>query len=203
MLLQTGQSINLLDKLKGFDYKLFSKINGEWHNSFFDAFFPFTRETFFWAPFYFFLVLFVIINFKRYGWLWVLFFVINVFVSDFISSSVIKEYIFHLRPCRDPALADHLRFLVKYCPGSSGFTSSHAVNHFAAAMFIFATLKQKVNTKWLAVIFLWAFIPSYAQVYVGVHFPTDIIGGIFVGLMLGYLVAYLFYRIIKRTDIKT
>ena len=203
MLLQTGQSINLLDKLKGFDYKFFSKINGEWHNSFFDTFFPFTREALFWAPFYFFLVLFVIINFKRYGWLWVLFFVINVFVSDFISSSIIKEYIFHLRPCRDPALADHIRFLVKYCPGSSGFTSSHAVNHFAAAMFIFATLKQKVNTKWPALIFLWALIPSYAQVYVGVHFPTDIIGGIFVGLMLGYLVAYVFNRIIKRTNINT
>lgn len=203
MLLQTGQSINLLDKLKGFDYKLFSKINGEWHNSFFDAFFPFTREALFWAPFYFFLMLFAIINFKRYGWLWVLFLIINVFVSDFISSSVIKEYIFHLRPCRDPALADHLRFLVKYCPGSSGFTSSHAVNHFAAAMFIFATLKQKVNSKWLALIFLWAFIPSYAQVYVGVHFPTDIIGGIFVGLILGYLVAYLFNRVAKKTNVIT
>ena len=58
MLLQTGQSINLLDKLKGFDYKLFSKINGEWHNSFFDTFFPFTREALFWAPFYFFLDVF-------------------------------------------------------------------------------------------------------------------------------------------------
>ena len=203
MLLQAGQFINFPEKLKGFDYKLFSKINGEWHNSFFDAFFPFTRETFLWVPLYFFLILFVIINFKKFGWLWVLFFIINVFVSDFISSSVIKEYIFHLRPCRDPAVADHIRFLIKYCPGSSGFTSSHAANHFAAAMFIFATLKQKVNRRWLALIFLWAFVPSYAQVYVGVHFPTDIIGGIFVGLMLGYLVAYLFNRIIKRTDINT
>ena len=201
MLLQAGQSIGLLEKLKGFDYNLFSKINGEWHNSFFDQFFPLTREAFIWAPLYFFFVLFVIINFKKYGWFWAGFFIINVFVSDFISSSIIKEYIFHLRPCRDPAFADHLRFLVKYCPGSSGFTSSHAVNHFAAAMFIFATLKQKVNKNLLALIFLWAFIPSYAQIYVGVHFPTDIIGGIIVGLLLGYFVAYLFNRVMKRAHL--
>jgi len=145
MLLQSGQSISVLEKIKAFDYKLFSKINGEWHNSFFDAFFPFTRETFFWAPFYFFLLLFVTINFKKYGWLWVLFLIFNVFLSDFVSSSLIKDHFFRLRPCRDPAIADHIRFLVKYCPGSSGFTSSHAANHFAAAMFIFATLNKKSN----------------------------------------------------------
>lgn len=196
MLLQAVQTPAFLENLKGFDYKIFSKINGEWHNTFFDAFFPFTRESLCWAPFYFFLVLFVTINFKKYGWLWSLFLILNVVLSDFVSSSLIKEHIFHLRPCHDPAVADQIRFLVKYCPGSSGFTSSHAANHFAAAMFIFVTLKQKVNSKWLALIFLWAFIPSYAQVYVGVHFPTDIIGGIFVGLILGYLMAYLLNNVL-------
>ncbi|MDB5221453.1 MAG: phosphatase family protein [Chitinophagaceae bacterium] len=197
MLLQAGQSISLLEKIKGIDYKLFSKINGEWHNSFFDAFFPFTREAFFWAPFYFFLVLFITVNFKRYGWLWVLFLVLNVALSDYVNSSLVKEIFFRLRPCHDPAIADHIRFLVRYCPGSSGFTSSHAANHFAAAMFIFVTLKQKVS-KWWALIFLWAFIPCYAQIYVGVHFPADIIGGIFVGLILGYLMGYLFNKVVLK-----
>jgi membrane-associated phospholipid phosphatase len=200
MLLQAGQSISLLEKIKAFDYKLFSKINGEWHNSFFDALFPFTRETFFWAPFYFFLLLFVIINFKKFGWLWALFLILNVFVSDYVSSTFIKEFIFRLRPCHDPVIADSIRFLVKYCPISSSFTSSHAANHFAAAMFIFTTLRQKVNIgKWWALIFVWAFIPAYAQVYVGVHFPTDILGGIFVGLLLGFLMASLFNRIVLKS----
>jgi undecaprenyl-diphosphatase len=199
MLLEAGPSLNLPQGIKNFDYKLFSKINGEWHNSFFDAFFPFTREAFFWAPFYFFLVLFVTMNYKRYGWLWVLFLIINVFISDYVSSTIIKENFFRLRPCRDPVVADHLRFLVSYCPGSSGFTSSHAANHFAAAMFIFATLKQKVGVnKWLVLIFLWALIPCYAQLYVGVHFPTDILGGIVAGLILGYLVGYLFNKIVLK-----
>jgi undecaprenyl-diphosphatase len=70
-------------------------------------------------------------------------------------------------------------------------------------MFIFATLKQKVNTRWLGLIFVWAFIPSYAQVYVGVHFPTDIIGGIIAGLVIGYLVAYLFKRIAIKANVIT
>jgi membrane-associated phospholipid phosphatase len=190
-------SIDLLEKIKELDYYIFSKINGQWHNSFFDAFFTFTRDALFWAPFYFFLVLFVTINFKKYGWLWALFLILNVFLSDYVSSTLIKENFFRLRPCRDPAIADQVRFLVQTCGLNSSFTSSHAVNHFAAAMFIFTTLKQKVS-KWWALIFLWAFIPCYAQIYVGVHFPGDIVAGILVGLMLGYFMAYLFNRLVLK-----
>ena len=191
-------SIDLLEKIKELDYYIFSKINGQWHNSFFDAFFTFTRDALFWAPFYFFLVLFVTINFKKYGWLWALFLILNVFLSDYVSSTLIKENFFRLRPCRDPAIADQIRFLVQTCGLNSSFTSSHAVNHFAAAMFIFTTLKQKVISKWWALIFLWAFIPCYAQIYVGVHFPGDIVAGILVGLMLGYFMAYLFNRLVLK-----
>jgi membrane-associated phospholipid phosphatase len=190
-------SIDLLEKIKELDYYIFSKINGQWRNSFFDAFFTFTRDALFWAPFYFFLVLFVTINFKKYGWLWALFLILNVFLSDYVSSTLIKENFFRLRPCRDPAIADQVRFLVQTCGLNSSFTSSHAVNHFAAAMFIFTTLKQKVS-KWWALIFLWAFIPCYAQIYVGVHFPGDIVAGILVGLMLGYFMAYLFNRLVLK-----
>jgi membrane-associated phospholipid phosphatase len=190
-------SIDLLEKIKELDYYIFSKINGQWHNSFFDAFFTFTRDALFWAPFYFFLVLFVTINFKKYGWLWALFLILNVFLSDYVSSTLIKENFFRLRPCRDPAIADQVRFLVQTCGLNSSFTSSHAVNHFAAAMFIFTTLKQKVS-KWWVLIFLWAFIPCYAQIYVGVHFPGDIVAGILVGLMLGYFMAYLFNRLVLK-----
>ena len=199
MLLQARQPATFFEKVQSFDYNLFSKINGEWHNSFFDALFPFTRETFFWVPFYFFLALFVIINFKKYGWLWVLFLILNVVLSDYVSSSIIKENFFRVRPCRDASIADQVRFLVRYCPGSSGFTSSHAANHFAAAMFIFATLRRRVSIhKWWVFIFVWAIIPCYAQIYVGVHFPTDIIGGIVLGLILGYLMGYIFNRIVLK-----
>ncbi len=183
-------SINLLEKLKAIDYRIFSKLNGEWHNAFFDGFFTLTREAFFWAPFYFFLAIFAIINYKKYGWLWVLFLILNVFISDYISSVIIKENFYRLRPCRDPLIADHVRFLVNSCGLNSSFTSSHAVNHFAAAMFIFTSFKK--ISRWWALAFVWALIPGYAQVYVGVHFPGDIIGGAFAGLIIGYLVGYFF-----------
>jgi len=177
--------------VKQVDYFLFSKMNGEWHNAFLDSVIPFIRESYLWIPFYFFLILFTTINFKIKGWYWVLFFILNAMLSDFVSSTLIKGNLFRLRPCHDPSLADKVRFLVSYCPTSSGFTSSHAANHFAITMFIFTTFKKALSPYW-AFLFLWACIISYAQVYVGVHFPLDIFCGAIVGLILGYIPAKIF-----------
>ncbi len=177
--------------IKRLDYFLFSKLNGEWHNSLFDKAIPFIRESYLWLPFYFFLILFATINFKKKGWYWVLFFILNAMLSDFISSTIIKQNFIRVRPCHEPGLAQQVRFLVSYCPVSSSFTSSHAANHFAAAMFIFTTFKKAVSPYWVY-IFLWAFFISYAQVYVGVHFPLDIFCGAIVGLVFGYIPAKIF-----------
>ena len=181
----------LPDVIKKIDYHLFTKMNGQWHNSFFDVFFPFIREPTVWVPFYFFLVVFVVLNFKVKGWFWVLFLLFNAMMSDYVSSTLIKENFFRLRPCHDPVLSGNIRFLVAYCPQSSSFTSSHAVNHFAAAMFIFTTFKKSVSSKW-AFLFLWAAAISYAQVYVGVHFPFDILCGAVLGVILGYIPGAIF-----------
>jgi len=190
-LLENKLVMYIPEGIKNLDYFLFSKLNGQWHNSFLDAAIPFIRESYFWIPFYFFLILFTTINFKIKGWYWVLFFIINAMLSDFVSSDIIKGAFFRIRPCHDPSLADTVRFLVSYCPVSSSFTSSHAVNHFAAAMFIFTTFKKPVSRYW-GYIFLWAFFISYAQVYVGVHFPLDVFCGAIVGLILGYITAKIF-----------
>jgi len=183
----------LPDVIKQFDYNLFAKMNGQWHNSFFDVFFPFIREPTIWVPLYFFLVVFITLNYKIKGWIWVLFFLLNAMLSDYVSSTLIKENFIRIRPCSDPFVAANLRFLVAYCPQSSSFTSSHAANHFAAAMFIFTTFKKSVSAKW-AFLFLWAAMISYAQVYVGVHFPFDIFCGAIVGVILGYIPASIFNK---------
>jgi hypothetical protein len=177
--------------LKHLDYFLFSKINGEWHSSFFDRVIPFIRESYLWLPFYFFLILFTTINFKFKGWYWVLFFILTAMLSDFISSSLIKDHFIRVRPCHDPSLSEKVHFLVTYCPTSSSFTSSHAANHFATTMFIFTTFKKAISRAW-AYLFLWAFFISYAQVYVGVHFPLDVFCGAIVGLIFGYIPAKIF-----------
>jgi membrane-associated phospholipid phosphatase len=186
-------SLSFINTLKSFDYWFFTKINGEWHTPFLDNLLPLCREAIFWLPFYIFLILFVTINYKRKGWYWVIFFIMIAAVSDFLSSSIIKEYFFRIRPCHDILLMDKIRFLASYCPQSSSFTSSHAVNHFAISMFIFMTFRNAIS-KWWALIFIWAIIICYAQVYVGVHFPLDVFGGGIVGALIGYITSAIFNK---------
>ena len=188
-----AELMSLPDEIKHLDYRIFSKINGEWHNSFFDTVLPFLRQSYLWIPFYLFLLIFAPLNFKKRGWYWSIFFLIAAGLSDYISSTIIKGAFLRLRPCQDPALAEHLRLLVNYCPGNSSFTSSHAANHFAVAMYIFTTFKNEVS-KWWALLFLWAFIISYTQIYVGVHFAGDIVGGAFLGLLIGYFTGKIFIK---------
>jgi undecaprenyl-diphosphatase len=116
--------------------------------------------------------------------------------TDLVSSRLIKENVFRLRPCQDKSLADHIHVLVQYCPHSSSFTSSHAANHFGFAAFFYFTLKNYYG-KWTALIFLWAFIICYAQVYVGVHYPIDVLCGALVGTVIGCLVSRLFNKYMR------
>jgi membrane-associated phospholipid phosphatase len=183
--------LSLLQEVLHWDRELFNKVNGQWTNSFFDTVLPYTRNPNIWAPVYLFFIVFALINFRRNGMFWILGAVLTVATSDIISSWGIKELVFRFRPCRDELLAGHVRFLVQYCPKSSSFVSSHAVNHFAMSIFIFLTLKEFMG-KWLSLVFVWAFIVSYAQVYVGVHYPFDVISGILVGLFIGYCWAKMF-----------
>jgi len=173
------------------DYWLFSRINQVWTTPFLDFLFLFMREQELWYPFYLFLLVFATLNFRKKGWLWSAYFIMTVIISDLISSSLIKDHlVFRLRPCNNPAWADSIRFLANYCPSSSSFTSSHACNHFAMAMFIYRTLKH--TSPWWRLVFVWAFLISYAQVYVGVHYPLDVTCGAGLGLFIGWFTSRVF-----------
>ena len=161
-------------------------INNKWHNDFFDFLMPWLRNAPVWTPFYFFMVLLVLTNYKKTGWWWVLFAVGTVVLTNYVSSNLIKDHILRLRPCNDPAVASWLRVLVVYRPQSSSFTSSHAANHFCMAVFLYATLKNEVG-KWSLLFFVWALSICYAQMYVGVHYPIDVAGGALIGILIGYL----------------
>src|SRR6185312_1492449 len=173
------------------DHWLFQKINQVWINPVFDLVFVFMRQAELWVPFYLFLLVFGLVNFGKKALWWSATLIMTAIISGLVSSSIIKNTIFRLRPCRNPDLADQVRGLVKYCPKSSGCTSSHACNHFALAFFIFLTFNQPGSSRWL--LFLWAFLISYAQVYVGVHYPLDILGGTIAGSSIGYLMS-IFYK---------
>jgi len=192
-LLQINNASFLPEWLKRADLSLFHKINSDWTNGFLDHVLLYAREPFVWFPFYIFIALFVIINFRINGWIWVLVLAITIMISDYTSSSIIKDLFFRLRPCRDPMVAHNMHFIASYCPISSSFVSSHAVNHFAIATFIYITFKNVLSNKW-AIIFAWAILVCYAQVYVGVHFPVDVVCGAIVGIILGFVSGMIFRR---------
>ena len=88
-------------------------------------------------------------------------------------------------------MADTVRFLLNYRPQSSSFTSSHAANHFGLAVFFYCSLSKQVG-KWAWLFIVWATAICYAQVYVGVHYPLDVVCGGVIGIVFGYLSAKTF-----------
>ncbi|MGB8194763.1 MAG: phosphatase PAP2 family protein [Chitinophagaceae bacterium] len=184
--------LSIWDDLQQWDRHLLTLINKDGSSPVLDVVLPFLRESQFWVPFYLFMILFMTINFKTKGWWWVLAFVLTAALTDIISSHIIKENILRMRPCRDQLIMSDIIFRVTYCPKSSSFTSSHATSHFALGMFIWQTLKRL--SKWWGMIFLWAFAICYTQVYVGVHYPLDVICGGLLGCGIGAFMAYMYAR---------
>lgn len=187
-LLQT----NLLQKLEQWDRWLFTQINHYQSNPLFDNIMPFARNAYLWTPVYLFLLVLIPINFKK-GWWWCLVFLCTVSLCDMTSSNLFKEVFHRLRPCSDPDFFQNVRLVVDRCGGNYSFTSNHAANHFGMATFIFVTLRFNFkNWVWLA--WLWAALIGYAQVYVGVHYPFDILGGAAIGFGFGWLLGTFFNK---------
>ncbi|WP_165871476.1 phosphatase PAP2 family protein [Flaviaesturariibacter flavus] len=178
-----------MNALLELDRSLFRLLNGRWHNALFDAVLPFLRNSLTWLPLYLFLFVFVLVNFRKRWWI-IGYAISTATLTDTISSTIIKNLVFRQRPCSDPSLGS-VRFIVSYCPMSSSFTSSHAANHFGIAMLLFLLLRPFIG-RWAWAFIFWAASIGYAQIYVGVHYPGDILGGTAVGLLTGWLMYRLF-----------
>lgn len=175
--------------LFGLDRYLFELINVQGSNSFFDVVMPILREKLFWAPFYVFLLTYALVNLRKNKWYFIMMLFVTVSMADLTSSELIKKTVQRPRPCQELVVPD-INVLV-HCGGGYSFTSSHAANHFAVAVFLMFTIFKQ--PKWLRyLLFLWAFSISYAQVYVGVHYPLDIFGGALVGVSYGLVMAWLY-----------
>src|SRR3954465_11858316 len=192
MVLLSPLLLSVWQQFMNVDHWLFKLINQDGASKLLDQVLPFVREAQFWLPFYLFLIVFSTLNFGIKGWWWSLAFVLTAAVCDLVSSQLIKEHIFRLRPCQDPLMAHDIIIRAKYCPKSSSFTSSHATTHFGLSMFIFKTFK--VISNWWVLIFTWALVICYTQVYVGVHYPFDVVAGGIIGCMIGTMMAYIFRK---------
>ena len=187
MILDIGASLEQADQA------LFKLINGHWTNTFFDSLLPWMRTSEHWFAFYIALVGYLFYKWGWKAWKWLLTVAITVALSDQVSSFFFKPFVHRLRPCNDPALLNKVNLLIGTCPSSFSFTSSHAANHFSLAMFVFMSL-QPLFKKYTYLFFVWAGIISYAQIYVGVHYPLDILAGTLIGLLMGYVGAIVYSK---------
>ena len=184
---------SLWNRLEQWDQWLFIQLNSRFTNPVFDAVLPYFRDAVFWAPLYIFILAFIILNYGVKGWLWSLAFVCTVALADMTSARLVKEFFQRPRPCWDMEFYSYVRLLLKQCNHSYSFTSNHAANHFGIATFISTTLYPLFNKR-VYLIYIWAFFVCYAQIYVGVHYPLDILGGAGIGTLAGLLTSNIFNK---------
>jgi membrane-associated phospholipid phosphatase len=178
-----------MNEIIAWDQALFRSINTGLANPFFDAFLPYLRFSYNWIPVYVFFAVFLIYNFRRQGMYIVLAGALAAAVSDQLSSHLLKNLVHRIRPCSEFNLIGHVRLLVDSCgAGTFSFPSSHAVNHFTFAVFIISVFPKKAM--WVKpVLLIWASLIAFSQVYVGLHYPIDIILGALIGSLIGYVFA--------------
>ena len=157
-----------------------------------DGFMKLLRNAATWVPLYAFMIYWIIRYGKPHAWQFILVTIVCFAITDYVSASILKPWFARIRPCYDPELQPIMRGLVG-CGGQYSLPSSHASNHFGLAAFWFWSINRMRGQKWHW-LWLWAFAVCYAQVYVGKHYPLDVItGGIF-GYTVGSLCAYFFDR---------
>ncbi len=184
---------DILAKLLEWDKTLFLYINGQWTNSLLDTVMPWLRNANNWIPLYVIILSYLFYNWGKMAWKWVVLVALNVALTDQISSHIFKPFFQRLRPCADPNMFQKVRLLLDHCSGGFSFTSSHAANHFGVAFFIVITLSPLFkNYRYFFLI--WAALIAYAQVYVGVHYPLDILVGSIIGCVVGYFNGLLFHK---------
>lgn len=182
----------MLDQLKSIDTELFLFLNSR-HNAFFDFIMYWASSVLTWIPLYLLLLYLLFKNFGKKTILIMLLVGIMITLSDQLSSALIKNLVERPRPCHEMSLADQIHLVKGNCGGAFGFVSSHASNSFALSLFLILISRRKLHAMHVALV-CYAILVSYSRIYLGVHYPGDVLGGIILGSFLGYIFCRLYRK---------
>lgn len=179
--------------LQQLDEGIFSLINVDGAPLWLDKLMMTLRYPITWVPLYIILLIVFYKKSPRYFFPLLLTTIVTFALTDYISASVLKPFFERLRPCHDE---ENIGIAVRHvvaCGGKYSMPSSHATNHFGLAMCWYSIAALLYKQKWYWV-WGWAFVICYAQVYVGVHYPLDILVGALLGILIGFCTFSLFKK---------
>lgn len=180
---------SLLEKAVQLDTSLFYILNSKASNAVFDLLMPILTNLDYWRIPLAILVILLAIFGKKRGRIAVLLLVIGITLSDQICNSLIKPLVGRMRPCNVLA---HVHLLIN-CTKSFSFPSSHATNMFTGTI-----LLSFVYPKLRIVLLTIASLVAYSRVYVGVHYPFDMLGGVILGILCALLVMVLYKLLLRK-----
>ena len=186
-----------MENLSTLDTELFVYLNSL-HADWLDGIMIGITNMWVWFPLYILLIYWVV---KQYGKrCWIVFLALGLVVlcSDQLSAHVCKPLFARLRPCYNTDLQSVIYLPKGLAGGHYGFVSSHAANTFAVATFLTAVLRRRYGAIAGILLFLWAIISSYSRIYIGFHYPGDIVCGAVLGLLVGWLIWLVFNKTAAR-----
>ena len=185
-----------MNSLSTIDQNLFLYLNSL-HVSWLDKVMIAITQMWVWAPLYLLLIYWTVKQYGKRCW-WVFLAVgIVVLCSDQLSAHVCKPLFQRLRPCYNTDFQDIIYLPKGLAGGKYGFVSSHAANTFAVAAFLTGALHK--NRCWIGIVlYLWAFISSYSRIYIGYHYPGDILCGAILGILIGLILWKVFQLIVTQ-----
>jgi len=183
-----------MDWILQIDKQIFLAING-WHNEVWDGIMWWISGKTTWWPFY--LLLLTYMGWKKKWQLLpiILFIALVITMTDQTSVHLFKNVFLRLRPCHEPSLEGLVHLVNNKCGGQYGFISSHAANTFGVAFLTLLWIRERWFT---AVMVSWALLVAYSRVYLGVHYPGDVLIGAIWGAGCGWLL-YLLFRWVLST----
>ncbi len=173
----------MLSELDQVDRQVLLFFNG-FHADALDPAVYYLTQTEFWIPLYLFLIYLMFRTHGKQAWWALAAIAVCVLITDQATSGILKPLVARPRPSHEPSLEGILHLVNNYRGGRYGFASSHAANTMGVAMFVFLFFRDRYRMIWL--VFVWAAVMSYTRLYLGVHYPGDIIVGALIGVAAGW-----------------